>query len=170
MKNVLVLSLFITACSSTDNAPKAATDTKAALTEKKEMAETKVAEAKCTFAPVANAKMPGAIVEHDVASLKEVIAAGTPATIFDANSSETREKFGAIPGAKLLSHYKNFEASELPEDKTQAVVFYCGSTQCTASDVSACKAKNAGYSNVNVLRPGIKGWIDAGEKTTISSN
>lgn len=87
-------------------------------------------------------------------------------TIIDANSAETRTKAGVIPGAKLLSHYENYDvAAELPADKAQKVVFYCGSTKCSAAPKAAMKAIQAGYTNVWVLEVGIKGWADAGKPT-----
>ena len=86
--------------------------------------------------------------------------------ILDANSVETRTKAGVIPGAKLLSHYETYDVStELPADKAQKVVFYCGSTKCTAAPKAAMKAMQSGYTNVWVLDVGIKGWADAGKPT-----
>jgi len=46
--------------------------------------------------------------------------------IFDANHPSTRERFGVIPGAHLLSTYDNYDvAKELPADKNTKLVFYC---------------------------------------------
>jgi rhodanese-related sulfurtransferase len=54
---------------------------------------------------------------------------GNPAShvqIFDANHPSTREQYGVIPGAHLLSSYDNYDvARELPADKNAKVVFYC---------------------------------------------
>jgi rhodanese-related sulfurtransferase len=54
---------------------------------------------------------------------------GNPAShvqIFDANHPSTREQYGVIPGARLLSSYDNYDvARELPADKNAKVVFYC---------------------------------------------
>ena len=47
-------------------------------------------------------------------------------TVYDANFSETRERFGVIDGAHLLSSYDNYNvAKELPADKNTKIVFYC---------------------------------------------
>jgi len=53
----------------------------------------------------------------------------------------------------------------LPEAKADKLVFYCGGTQCRASDKAAQRAAAAGYSNVSVMRAGIRGWKDAGQAT-----
>jgi rhodanese-like protein len=54
---------------------------------------------------------------------------GNPAShvqIFDANHPSTREQFGVIPGARLLSSYDNYDVTrELPADKNAKLVFYC---------------------------------------------
>jgi rhodanese-related sulfurtransferase len=91
------------------------------------------------------------------------------AVIYDANGAETREKYGVVPGAVLLSNHKEYPLSELPPDKSKALVFYCGGTACRASDTAAERASGAGYTNVNVMRDGIRGWASAGQKTVPQS-
>jgi rhodanese-related sulfurtransferase len=88
------------------------------------------------------------------------------AVVVDANNPETREKFGVVPGALLLTDHRGFALSELPRDKAQPLVFYCGGTQCRASDAAANRAASAGYAKVSVMRDGIKGWVAAGQPTT----
>jgi rhodanese-related sulfurtransferase len=85
-------------------------------------------------------------------------------TPVDANGDETRRERGTLPGARLLSSSSQYDpAAELPADKSAALVFYCGNTQCTASDTAAERAREAGYANVNVMRAGIAGWVEAGK-------
>ena len=49
--------------------------------------------------------------------------------VYDANHPSTREKFGVITGAHLLSSYDNYDvAKELPADKNTKLVFYCADT------------------------------------------
>ncbi|HEY2404981.1 MAG TPA: rhodanese-like domain-containing protein [Polyangiaceae bacterium] len=88
------------------------------------------------------------------------------ATIFDANDADTRQKFGVVPGAVLLSGHKDYPLSELPAAKATKLVFYCGGTQCRASDAAASRAATAGYSDVSVMRDGIRGWKTAGQPTS----
>src|SRR5436190_13720497 len=40
------------------------------------------------------------------------------AIVFDANGAETRQKYGVVPGAVLLSNNKTYSLSELPSEKS----------------------------------------------------
>ena len=123
------------------------------------------AKASTSQAVFASAKSENPTVQ--VISVKELSAAlksKAKITIFDANGEKTRKKYGVIPGAKLLSHYRTFDVSaELPASKNDKVVFYCSSTQCSAAPQAAEKALGAGYTDVSVLKAGIKGWTKAGQ-------
>ena len=88
------------------------------------------------------------------------------ATIFDANDADTRKEYGVVPGAVLLASHKDYPLSVLPQAKSDKLVFYCGGTQCRASDAAAARAASAGYSDVSVMRAGIRGWKDAGMPTS----
>ena len=87
------------------------------------------------------------------------------ASVFDANDADTRKEYGVVPGAVLLSG-KDYPLSTLPASKADKLVFYCGGTQCRASDQAAKRAAGAGYSDVSVMRAGIRGWKDAGQATS----
>jgi rhodanese-related sulfurtransferase len=87
------------------------------------------------------------------------------ATILDANDADTRKEYGVVPGAVLLAS-KEYPLSVLPAAKTEKLVFYCGGTQCRASDKAAARAASAGYSDVTVMRAGIRGWKEAGQATS----
>lgn len=89
------------------------------------------------------------------------------ATIFDANGDDTRKEYGVLPGAVLLTSSKNFSMDVLPSSKTSKLVFYCGGVMCRASDSAASRAAQAGYTDVNVMRDGIKGWKNAGQPTEL---
>lgn len=97
----------------------------------------------------------------DVAAL--VHAKG--ATLVDANNAEIRQEQGIVPGALLLSSSREYSLSELPAAKDTKLVFYCGGTQCRASDNAAKRASEAGYADVSVMRAGIRGWKSAGQHT-----
>ena len=86
--------------------------------------------------------------------------------VYDANSPETRQKFGVIPSARLLSSYDSFDLKELPSDKNATLVFYCASERCTAAPRAAQRAVDNGYANVSVLEVGIKGWVGAGKEVS----
>ncbi len=97
-----------------------------------------------------------------VPKLSALLENGASVLLYDANSRRTREKYGIIPGAKLLSHYSDYDAArELPTDKARKLVFYCASSLCSAAPTAARKAVAAGFTDVNVLPAGIKGWVEA---------
>lgn len=81
------------------------------------------------------------------------------ATAVDANTEETRQKLGTIPGAVLLSSSLTYDpAKELPKAKNTKLVFYCLNPRCDASRVAALKALESGYTDIAVLPDGIQGW------------
>jgi len=83
------------------------------------------------------------------------------ALMVDANGASTRDKYGIIPGALLLTGYE-YDVAELPSEKGSSLVFYCASSMCSAAPSAARKAVEAGYTDVHVLPQGIQGWIEAG--------
>jgi len=88
------------------------------------------------------------------------------ATVLDVNGQETRQQYGTIPGAILLTNFQSYDASkELPSAKDSKLVFYCANTQCSASHAAAEKAASEGYTDVSVLPDGIMGWKKAGKPT-----
>ena len=82
----------------------------------------------------------------------------------DANGESTRKSIGYVPGARLLTNYKNYDEKELKASKKDTLVFYCGSEKCSAAPKAAQVASSKGY-NVKVMDAGIKGWVKAGYKT-----
>ena len=100
----------------------------------------------------------------EVNELAAAKASRADLTICDANNAKTRQRFGVIPGAVLLSNYRDYDPNaELPGDKEATVVFYCHSEMCGAAGDAARKAVAAGHRDVWVLAPGIKGWAAAGQ-------
>ncbi|RMG17275.1 MAG: hypothetical protein D6729_09265 [Deltaproteobacteria bacterium] len=98
----------------------------------------------------------------DVEELTRLQATG-PVHLYDANSEKTRKKLGVIPGATLLTSPSEYDVAKvLPKEKDAVLVFYCANVHCTASHVAAKRAIEAGYTQVYVLAPGVKGWAEAG--------
>ena len=85
--------------------------------------------------------------------------------VLDANSTQTRILLGVIPGARLLTHYSDYELDELPADRDEKLVFYCANEHCSASHAGAERALLAGYTDVQVLSAGVAGWRQAGKPT-----
>lgn len=83
----------------------------------------------------------------------------------DANGADTRKKVGVVPGARLLSSYNKFAASELKASKSDTLVFYCYNKQCGAAPGAAEVARKLGY-KTKVMHAGIMGWKKAGNKVS----
>lgn len=96
---------------------------------------------------------------YTVSALQRGLAEGRVQPV-DVNGAANREEFGSVPTAILLSGV-NFEASELPADQATTLVFYCTDPACTAAPRAATRASELGYTDVNVLVPGIRGWVAA---------
>jgi rhodanese-related sulfurtransferase len=104
------------------------------------------------------------LVEMSMDDVEKKMASGD-CTVVDANSASTRETNGVLEGAILIDNYRTFDFANLDVSKDSSVVFYCGSTMCTASDKAATRATAAGFTDVKVMREGIKGWKKAGKNT-----
>ncbi|MES1178461.1 MAG: rhodanese-like domain-containing protein [Myxococcales bacterium] len=127
----------------------------------------------CNSKPTAEQAAPSApaavaedkpVAEVTVSDVQQFVK-NKSATVFDANDPDTRKEYGVVPGAVLLSG-KDYPLSTLPASKADKLVFYCGGTQCRASDKAAMRATSAGYSDVSVMRAGIRGWKDGGLATS----
>ena len=101
--------------------------------------------------------------EISIEDATKALQAGAVAV--DANSASTREKYGTVPDAIILTSSSKYELAQLPEDKSKDLIFYCSNTFCTASDSAAERASANGYQKVHVMREGIKGWKAAGQPT-----
>jgi rhodanese-related sulfurtransferase len=110
------------------------------------------------------AQAPAALKEVGVAEVANYVR-DKSATIFDANGDSTRKEYGVVPGAVLLTSSKGYSTDVLPSSKSSKLVFYCGGVMCRASDSAASRASEAGYTDVSVMREGIKGWKNAGQPT-----
>jgi rhodanese-related sulfurtransferase len=100
-----------------------------------------------------------------VGQLAILLKSPDPPRLYDANGARTRNKYGVIPGATLLPSSHDYSLDLLPGSKRTPLVFYCASTWCGAAEAAADRAVQAGYSLVNVLPAGIKGWTEAGMPT-----
>lgn len=78
-------------------------------------------------------------------TLEEAQTSAKQISFVDANSKETRSKYGVIPGAVLLTSFDAYDTSkELPSSKDKKLVFYCANSKCGASKVAAKRAQAAG--------------------------
>ncbi len=99
----------------------------------------------------------------DIEQLVAWRSASQDFALYDANNDDTRRKRGVIPGAVLLSSYRDYDpAAELPADAARRLVFYCYSPMCSAASDAARRAQEAGHADVWVMEAGIQGWLEAG--------
>ncbi len=80
-------------------------------------------------------KMLGNGNEHDnfalihVADLRGMMAADAHGVhVYDANGPDTRDRYGVVPGAVLLTSDDAYDLSVLPPSKASKLVFYCANT------------------------------------------
>jgi rhodanese-related sulfurtransferase len=81
------------------------------------------------------------------------------AMVVDVNSPQSWAQ-AHVPGAVNLDP-ANYVESALPEDKNSSLVFYCSNPFCRKAPNAAKRAKQMGYSNVQVMSAGISGWLSA---------
>ncbi|HET7453220.1 MAG TPA: rhodanese-like domain-containing protein [Thermoanaerobaculia bacterium] len=80
--------------------------------------------------------------------------------VFDVNGPGSWER-AHVPGARRLDPAA-FEPSDLPAERSAALVFYCSNPLCRKAPNAARRARGFGYENVRVMSAGIQGWIGAG--------
>src|SRR5262245_14705442 len=88
---------------------------------------------------------------------------GGPVTVIDVNARPSWER-ARVPGALHLDPTAYTE-SELPRDKDAVLVFYCSGPLCRKAPNAARRAKGMGYTRVQVMSAGIRGWLGAGLAT-----
>ena len=98
-----------------------------------------------------------------VEELRDVVAAGQPATIVDVRSPLSQSVTGRIPGA-ITVDVTNMKLDLLVIEPTHEVVVYCACPN-EASAVTVARALIAhGFRRVRPLTGGIDAWIDAGHE------
>lgn len=76
---------------------------------------------------------------------------------------------GHIPGAINIPGWKINAHEALPEDRSRAVVCYCGNAKCAMSFYAADELLKLGYTNVFVYEQGVAGWKENGHALIPSS-
>jgi rhodanese-related sulfurtransferase len=103
-------------------------------------------------------------VRVDVDTFAQTMEDNPDAFLLDVRTAPEWEDLGYIQGAVLIPHVEladQSRASELPEDKTELILLYCGSGK--RSQVAAETLIGLGFTNLQELEPGIKGWIAQGK-------
>jgi rhodanese-related sulfurtransferase len=81
-------------------------------------------------------------------------------SIFDLNS-HINWRSGHLPGALHIKP-ELFSQTDLSEDTSAEIVFYCSDPLCRKAPNAAKKASSMGFTNVKVMSAGISGWISDG--------
>ena len=92
-----------------------------------------------------------------VAELERLRASDTPHAIYDVRAAASRERDGAIPGARPWA----VEATELPAEATSPeveVIVYCDCPNDYSAAKVAYRLRHAGFTNVRPLHGGIDAW------------
>ncbi len=107
----------------------------------------------------------------DYAFMKEhaTIPVKADATVVDSRPGRKYDS-GHIPGTVNISN-SAFDkmTDQLPADKGQLLVFYCGGLKCALSHKSAFKAEKLGYTNIKVYAAGYPDWVKQGGLAGVSS-
>lgn len=80
--------------------------------------------------------------------------------LVDSRPKRAKYDKGHIPTAiSIPDTYFDDHQDQLPADKNQLLVFYCGGLHCKLSHKSAAKAIAMGYTNVKVFADGYPAWV-----------
>lgn len=106
---------------------------------------------------IASGNPPGISAAH----LKKLIDKGEKMTLVDARPARKFKK-GAVPTAINIS-WTQFDkmTDQLPADKGELLIFYCGGYKCVLSAKSAARAAEMGYTNVALFQAGYPAWKEA---------
>src|SRR5262245_15739959 len=91
--------------------------------------------------------------------LHDLVQSSEPVTVYDVNSRGSWMT-AHVPGARLLDPVA-YKDTDLPADKSAALVFYCSNPMCRKAPNAARRAKQMGYADVRVMSAGISGWVAA---------
>merc|ERR1712003_43577 len=98
----------------------------------------------------------------DVDTFAQTMEDNPNAFLLDVRTEPEWNDLGYIGGAVLIPHVEEEgRVNELPEDKTELILLYCGSGK--RSQVAAETLLGLGFTNLQELEPGIKGWIAQGK-------
>jgi rhodanese-related sulfurtransferase len=110
------------------------------------------------------------IIDYDAFAGYAVIPARDDVTIVDSRPTRKKYDKGHVPGAiNIPNTFFDKQVDKLPEDKDQALIFYCGGLKCPLSHKSAYKAEALGYTNVMVFAEGFPAWKSNGNFASVSA-
>lgn len=109
------------------------------------------------------------LVDFDFVKQQVAIPPKKGVMLIDARPAGRKFNPGHIFGAINIPDDK-FEQmkDQLPQDKSQLLVYYCEGPECLLSHNSARKAEALGYTNVKVYTNGYPEWVAKGEIGTVA--
>ena len=104
-------------------------------------------------------KVPGNYASVSEDYIQKQINAQADMVLVDSRPKRKKYDKGHITGAiSIPASQFDKMTGELPQDKDQLMVFYCGGYKCKLSHKSAKKAMDLGYTKVKVLSAGYPAW------------
>ena len=104
-------------------------------------------------------KVPGNYPSVSVEWVKKELGKNAGMVLIDSRPKRKKYDKGHIPGAISIPDSQFAKMTDqLPQDKSQTLVFYCGGFKCRLSHKSAKKAIDLGFTNVKVYAAGYPAW------------
>ena len=104
-------------------------------------------------------KVPGNYPSVSVVWVKKELDKNAGMVLVDSRPKRKKYDKGHIPGAISIPDSRFAKMTdELPQDKSNTLVFYCGGFKCRLSHKSAKKAIELGYTKVKVYAAGYPAW------------
>jgi rhodanese-related sulfurtransferase len=98
--------------------------------------------------------------------VKKLIDKKAAYTLVDSRPKRKVKSTGSVPTAiNIPDTFFKKMTDQLPADKDQELIFFCGGFKCPLSPKSANKAIALGYTNVKVFQAGHPAWLAAYGKT-----
>ncbi len=100
------------------------------------------------------------IVDYDFIKPHTKIPTSKNVLIIDSRPKRAKFDKGHIPNSVSIP-FSKFDKmiDQLPENKNDLLVFYCGGFKCKLSHKSAYKAEKLGYKNIKVFAAGFPEWM-----------
>jgi len=107
-------------------------------------------------------KVPGNYPSVSVEWVKKELDKNADMVLVDSRPKRKKYDKGHIPGAISIPDSRFAKMTDqLPQDKGNTLVFYCGGFKCRLSHKSAKKAIELGYTKVKVYAAGYPAWKKA---------
>ncbi len=105
------------------------------------------------------------VEEISVKEVNKLVSDREEFTLVDARSRSHYTKSHLPTAVSIPACELKRNLAQLPEDKGQLLVFYCGGKTCGISTFASAAAARAGYKNIKVMLGGIEGWSASGYPT-----